>query len=250
LWSLNDLAYIETLFGHQDAIPAVASFTSERCISVGARDRSARLWKIVDETQLVFQTSGDSSAVLKEKIRSSTAGEHTTTQSFPEGSTDCVAVIDEQHFVTGSDNGDIILWALNKKKPQYTKRFAHGVDEPLSPGQVSAETYPSETGIPAQPRWITCLASLPYTDLFFSGSWDGKVGMWKISADLRKFELVQYIDTGIKGVINGISVEEAGRRGTDGVRILLAIGSECRLGRWKTVKGGRNCAAIHTLGYS
>lgn len=168
---------------------------------------------------------------------------------FPEGSMDCVAVIDEQRFVTGSDNGDIILWALNKKKPQFIKRLGHGVDEPLSAVEASAEKDPIEAGIPPQPRWIMSLASLPYTDLFFSGSWDGKLGMWKVSEDLRKFELIQYIDIGIKGVINGISLEELGKRGADGVRIILAIGTECRLGRWKTVKGGRNCVVILNFGF-
>jgi ribosomal RNA-processing protein 9 len=241
--------YIETLFGHQDSIPAVASFSSERCVSVGARDRSARVWKIVDETQLVFQVPGDASSVLKEKVRSSVAGE-TPLEIYVEGSMDCVAVVDEQHFVTGSDNGDIILWALNKKKPQYTKRLGHGVDKPLSPEQNSAETSPPDVPIPPQPRWITCLASVPYTDLFFSGSWDGKLGVWKVSEDLRKFELVEYIETGVRGVINAIAVEEVGKRGADGVRVVLGIGAECRLGRWKTVKGGRNCAVILSFGLS
>lgn len=244
---MNDLAYIETLFGHQDAIPAVASFASERCVSVGARDRSARVWKIVDETQLVYQITGDASAALKDKIRSSTNGE-TQRDIVPEGSMDCVAVIDEQHFVTGSDNGDIILWSLNKKKPQFVYRLGHGEDAPLAAAEHSAEKAPEEAGIPPQPRWITSLASLPYTDLFFSGSWDGKLGMWKVSGDLRRFELLQYIDLGLKGVINGISVDEIGKRGADGVRVILAIGAEARLGRWKTIKGGRNCAVIVNLG--
>jgi ribosomal RNA-processing protein 9 len=240
--------YIETLFGHQDSVPSIASFTSERCVSVGSRDRSARVWKIVDETQLVFQIPGDSNSLLKEKIRS---GDNVSkAETFPEGSMDCVAVIDEQHFVTGGDNGDIILWSLNKKKPQYIKKLAHGLDTPLLPSQNSAEQFPQQPEIPAQPNWITALSSLPYTDLFFSGSWDGKLGMWKVSEDLRKLELVRFIDLGIRGVINGISVEEVGKRGVDGVRVVLGIGAECRLGRWKKVKGGKNCAVVLKFGFN
>jgi ribosomal RNA-processing protein 9 len=252
LWSLNDLIYIETLFGHQDVIPAISSFTSERCVSVGARDRSARVWKIEDESQLVYQIPGDSTALLKEKVRVSTSGEKRVQKEIhPEGSMDCVAVIDEQHFITGSDNGDIILWALNKKRPQFIQRIGHGLDEPLPASNYSAETFPDGTvQIPPQPRWITSLASVPYTDLFFSGSWDGKLGMWKVSDDLRKFELLQFIDIGVQGVINGISVEELGRRGTEGIRVALAVGTECRLGRWKTVKGGKNCSVIFNYGFA
>src|SRR5271169_6739449 len=111
---MNDLTYIETLFGHQDCISSIASFASERCVSVGSRDRSARVWKIIDETQLVFQQQPHKGI--------------STAEWVPEGSIDCVAIIDEQHFVTGGDNGDIVLWSLQKKKPQYIKRSAHGFD--------------------------------------------------------------------------------------------------------------------------
>lgn len=159
-------------------------------------------------------------------------------------------MVDEQHFLTAGDNGDIILWSLNKKKPQFVYRLGHGVDDVISAEKNSAEQQPDEVVIPPQPRWITCLASVPYTDLFFSGSWDGKLGVWKVSEDLRRFELVRYIDTGARGVINGISVEEVGKRGTDGVRVVLAIGAEARLGRWKRIKGGKNCAIILNLGFS
>jgi len=245
LWSLSDLSYIETLFGHQDAIPAVASFTSERCLSVGARDRSARLWKIADETQLVFQISTDSHSSSK-----ALNPQNTNALNFPQGSMDCVSIIDEQHFLTGSDNGDIILWTTNKKKPQFLQKLAHGVDDPLTPQEFSAESVPVVVNVPAQPRWITSLAALPFTDLFFSGSWDGKLGMWRISEDLRRCELIRFIDVGIKGVINGICVEERGKRGAEGLRVVLAVGSECRLGRWKRVKGGRNAAVILEFGYS
>jgi len=33
-----------------------------------------------------------------------------------EGSMDRVAMIDEETFVTGSDNGSIALWVIHKKK--------------------------------------------------------------------------------------------------------------------------------------
>lgn len=157
---------------------------------------------------------------------------------------DCVCVVDEQHFITGGDNGDIILWSLNKKKPQYMKRLAHDVDPSPSPESHSAEVTPSLETVPAQPRWITALTSLPYTDLFFSGSWDGKVGMWRVTEDLRRLELVRWIDVGVRGVVNEIAVSEMGRRGAEGVRILVAVGKESRLGRWKTVKGGKNCVVV------
>ena len=197
------------------------------------------MWKIIDETQLVYQ-------IPKPQPQQVPAPPEA---GFPEGSMDCVAVIDEQRFVTGADNGDIILWSLNKKKPQFVQRLGHGVDDPLPPEQCSAEVHPEGNGVPPQPRWITALVSLPHTDVFFSGSWDGRLGVWKVSEDLRKLALVEYIELGVKGVINGISVQEMGKRGQDGVQVVLGIGSEIRLGRWKRVKGGKNCALILNFGF-
>lgn len=97
LWSLNELAYVETLFGHQDEVVDIAALSGERCVTVGARDRTARLWKIVDETQLVFRGGGGSDGKPRKNKDGSIRHE--------EGSMDAVAMIDEEHFVTGSDNG-------------------------------------------------------------------------------------------------------------------------------------------------
>ena len=41
-------------FGHQDKILGIDSLMKERCVTCGARDRSVRMWKIVEESQLLF----------------------------------------------------------------------------------------------------------------------------------------------------------------------------------------------------
>jgi hypothetical protein len=60
--------------------------------------------------------------------------------------------------------------------------------------------------------------------------------MWRVTEDLWRFELVRWIELGVRGVVNGICVSEVGRRGEEGVRVTVAVGTEGRLGRWKTVK--------------
>lgn len=101
LWSLDELAYVETLFGHQDEVVGITALAGERCVTVGARDRTARLWKIVEETQLVFRGGGGSGGAESRKPRKNKDG----SKRYEEGTIDCVAMIDEEHFVTGSDNG-------------------------------------------------------------------------------------------------------------------------------------------------
>ena len=267
-WSLNELAYIETLFGHQDEVVDVAALAQERCLSVGARDRTARLWKVVEETQLVFRGGGGG----ERKSHPKQLKDGNFTQTYTEGSIDRVAMIDDGTFVTGSDNGSLSLWAVHKKKPVFTLSLAHGLDPALRPDEAYAEENPG-LKVPSspQPRWITALATVPYSDLIISGSWDGWVRIWKVTEDKRRIEAVAIVgkvqdpdmkgspvakvedtiqvlnyngtekENGdeqlIKGVINDISVFERGDRGKTGLCIVAAVGNEHRMGRWKKVKG-------------
>jgi ribosomal RNA-processing protein 9 len=260
IWSLDELAYVETLFGHQDEVVDVAALAQERCISVGARDRTARLWKVVEETQLVFRGGGG-----EKKSRSSNSG-----PKVSEGSIDRVAMIDEEMFVTGADNGSLSLWTMHKKKPVFTLPLTHGVDPPLTPEEACAETYPDPSIVPApQPRWITALATIPYSDVILTGSWDGNVRAWRVSDDKKKIEALGVVGPSgiealkvngdahtngeaetsgeasavVRGVINDISIFERGDRGKDGVCIVVAVGKEHRMGRWKKV-AGKNGAVV------
>jgi ribosomal RNA-processing protein 9 len=47
----------------------------------------------------------------------------------------------------------------------------------------------------------------------------------------------------VRGVINDISVFERGDRGKDGASIVVAVGKEHRMGRWKKVQG-KNGAVV------
>lgn len=193
IWSLDELAYIETLFGHQDEVVDVASLAQERCISVGARDRTARLWKVVEETQLVFRGGGGGDG---KRARGS------STPKAMEGSMDRVAMIDEEMFVTGSDNGSISLWVIHKKKPIHTVSLAHGFDPALPLDETSAEVNPDPSKAPQpQPRWITALATIPYSDVILSGSWDGQLRAWKVSDDRKKIETLGVV--GAAGLPHG-----------------------------------------------
>ncbi|KAI9821601.1 MAG: pre-rRNA processing protein [Thelocarpon impressellum] len=232
LWSLDELAYVETLFGHQDGVADVAALAPDRCVSVGARDRTARLWKVVEETQLVFRGG------------SSHKSTSTTRPSHSEGSIDRIASIDSETFVTGSDNGSLSLWTLHKKKPICTLALAHGLAPPPPLSCASAELIPpDEAGGPPQPHWITALTSLPYSDLVLSGSWDGHVRAFRVSADRKRLEPVGVLGP-VRGVVNDLTLFERGNRAEEGVCVVAATGKEHRLGRWETVQGGRNGGVV------
>ncbi|KAK6585787.1 hypothetical protein PZA11_000844 [Diplocarpon coronariae] len=267
IWSLDELAYVETLFGHQDEVVDVAALAQERCVSVGARDRTARLWKVVEETQLVFRGGG-----AEKKSRSKTPDRPTV----QEGSIDRVAMIDEEMFVTGSDNGSLSLWIVHKKKPLFVLPQCHGFDPVLKKEDVSAEKHPKEEVVPQPtPRWITALATIPYSDVILTGSWDGEVRAWRVSDDKKGIEALGTLGNTInstssgedanhpppsspstvsphapiRGLVNDISVFERGNRGQDGVCVVVAVGKEHRMGRWQRNggQGGKNGGVVFEI---
>ncbi|KAK1760900.1 ribosomal RNA-processing protein 9 [Echria macrotheca] len=263
VWSLDELAYIETLFGHQDEILDIDALAQERCVSVGARDRTARYWKVPEESQLVFRGGQGGEKKASSTIKKASAAH--------QGSMDRVSMIDDELFVTGSDNGDVALWSIHRKKAVYIIPHAHGLENPLLPTEISADADPDPALVPApQPRSITALRTIPYSDVILSGSWDGCVRVWRLSQDKKKIEPVGVLGTTttptpsssppeeekqeekgggggaggqIRGIINDIALFERGDRGKDGLCVVIATGKEMRLGRWKVMKEGK-CGAV------
>lgn len=123
----------------------IACLDQEHCVTVGSRDATLRLWKIAEQTQLVFRGGNTTKYTLPT--------EGSKVVQFVEGSMDKVAMLDESNFVTGGDSGSLCLWHTSKKKPTDTVPVAHGLSD-----------------INSQPHGITALAAVPYTDLIISGT--------------------------------------------------------------------------------
>lgn len=253
VWSLDEMAYVETLFGHQDLVVDIDALAQERCVSVGSRDRTARLWKVAEESQLVFRGGGSVDKKMRLEGVDPASLRH-------EGSMDRVAMIDDELFVTGSDNGSLALWSLTKKKPVCVVPAAHGLEEAMKPGEYSAEEKPDRRAAPVPvPRHVTALRTVPFSDLILSGSWDGYVRVWRLSEDKKAVEPVGVLGrtqvnsngngdaVGIKGVINDIAVFERGEKGSDGLCVVAAVGKEHRLGRWKVENGGKNGGVVFEI---
>ena len=83
-------------------------------------------------------------------------------------------------------------------------------------------------------------------DLILTASWDGWIRAWRVGADKRSIEPVGKIGrvpeeqseggVPIRGVVNGLSVQERGDRGKDGLCVVAAVGKEPRLARWMSGK--------------
>ncbi|KAI0461814.1 hypothetical protein LJB42_004889 [Komagataella kurtzmanii] len=232
-YGVAQMSQLETLYGHQDFVTDISALSQERCVTVGSRDRTAMLWKIPEESKLTFR--GGDSEEKKNKFGNLNSKESDKLSFYAEGSLDCISMVDESHFVTGSDNGNVSFWAINKKKPIFVIRQAHGLEPRIPSGDASGEIneQAAEFQVPKRnPYWVTAIHSLPLSDVFFTGSWNGTIRVWKINSNLRSFELLGELPNA-NGVVTKIdSCEFDGK-----IRLLATLSKEHRLGRWIKTKG-------------
>ncbi|POI24977.1 hypothetical protein CIB84_011273 [Bambusicola thoracicus] len=168
VWNVEENAYVETLFGHQDIITGMDSLSRECCVTSGGRDGTVRFWKIPEESQLIFYGH--------------------------QGSIDCIQLINEEHMVSGADDGSVALWGLAKKKPLALVRQSHGT-------QGSAQDL-------QQPYWVSAVAALLNSDLVATGSHSGCVKLWKCGEGFQKLE--PFCDIPLIGFINSLKFSSAG----------------------------------------
>ncbi|KAL1122634.1 hypothetical protein AAG570_002961 [Ranatra chinensis] len=195
LWNVLEMGYIETLFGHQASPTCVEYFAKDRVLTSGGSDRSVRLWKIPEESHLVF--NGHS------------------------GNIECVRRLDDGHFVTCGDDGELCLWGALKKKPLATVKLAHGL-------MTNGEPY-----------WLNCVATIDNAEVFASGSSDGYIRLWQAEDNYRKFS--QLLEIPLLGFMNAMTFTE------DGSRLIVGLGKEHRLGRWTTIKEAKNSIVVINL---
>ena len=100
-YDLNAMTYVETLYGHQSPIVAMDCANKNRPVSI-ARDRTVRVWKVEEDSHLVFRGGGDV------------------------GSAECISAIQDGWFVTGHADGRLLLWKEEKKRPVGVITAAHG----------------------------------------------------------------------------------------------------------------------------
>ena len=242
IWSVDDMAYVDTLFGHQSELNGIDAHKRERCATVSS-DRTLRAWKVAEDSQLVFRPS------INDEKRTDYAME-------------CVASVSHDHWITGARDGAVSLWSASKKKPLSTFSNVHGYDEPIG----LPKNWEEEDGkIVLADRMATqeflnlsvedrnrggCgyLASSVVsaavgrgTNLCATGAGDGTIRLWKATPGAKDTALEPKHSLPQRGFVNGLAIASSGK-------ILLAgVGQEPRLGRWGRDAGAKNGVVMHRL---
>lgn len=235
IWSLDDMAYVDTLFGHQSEVLAVDILRQERAVSSG-HDHTCRVWKIAEESQLIFRSHGMA--------------------------VDCCKYITGTEWVTGASDGSLAMWSQTKKRPTSVLRKAHGYPQPgLAPlnGQTDSTAdgqEPGKTGTnglaedePAGPgsvggdaaSWISAVGVCKGTDLVASGAGDGVVRLWQV-ADGRVGKVLHELGgLPARGFVNSLQFARSGKF------LVAGMGQEPRMGRWARDGSAKNGLLIHQL---
>jgi len=185
------MAYMESLFGHQAEMHGLACLHRERAVTCSS-DCTVRFWKFPEESQLVLQ------------------GAH-------KASIDCIDMVNESTFVTGSQEGLLSLWTSSRKKPTALVRDAHSG------------------------TWLTSVASMPNSDIIASGGSDGCIKLWSVNLKTKRIDSNPLATLPVPGYINGLAF------GASGKVLIAGSGQEHRLGRWDYIKEARNTLHIFRM---
>uniref|UniRef100_A0A5B6ZNM4 Putative U3 small nucleolar RNA-interacting protein 2 n=1 Tax=Davidia involucrata TaxID=16924 RepID=A0A5B6ZNM4_DAVIN len=223
IWNAEDRAYINTLFGHQSEVLAIDSLRKERVLTVG-RDRTMHLWKVPEESQLIFRA--------------------------PASSLECCCFISNDEFLSGSDDGSIEHWSTLRKKPIHIVKNAHALWAPqkleereneglsnrhLENGICSPETDCSS----AAHSWVSSVTVCRSSDLAASGAGNGSIRLWGIESESKGIRPL--FELPVVGFVNSLAFAKSGQF------LVAGVGQEPRLGRWGRLPAARNGVAIHSL---
>lgn len=217
IWNVEDRAYINTLFGHQSEVLTIDCLRKERALTVG-RDRTMHLFKVPEESRLVFRASTSS--------------------------LECCSFINNDEFLSGSDDGSIEHWTVMRKKPVHTVKNAHAMrkyctDEGLSNGITENGAHASENHCKAADSWVSSISVCRGSDIAASGAGNGSVRLWAIENEAKGIRPL--FDLPIVGFANSLAFAKSGKF------LVAGMGQEPRFGRWARIPGAKNGVAIHAL---
>jgi ribosomal RNA-processing protein 9 len=204
-YNLDEMLYLETLYGHQFGVTGIDCHRAERPISVGS-DRTARAWKIAEDSHLIFRGGA--------KISSAEA----------------VTVLKDDFFVTGHQDGAVSLWSTDKKRSVASIPHAHGTVGSLGIGR-GVVSVASVKGSDV----VATGSNDGYLRLWKVIAGGSNTTNKKES---RGGAVEAIGEIPLHGFINGIALSSKAKF------CVVAVGQEHRCGRWERAPRAKNRIAI------
>ena len=229
VWNGKTFEQLHVFKGHRDSVTGLAVQKEHNVLFSVSADRAVNVWNL-NEMLLMNTLYGHQRSITavdsfhsERLVTSSEDGSVRIWKALEDsqfvfssqsGSIDCVCVLSEELFLSGHQDGSLHLWQATRKKPVFSITSPH------------------------DGHWITSLAALRGTNLAASGSSNGQINLYSVSAS--KIELVNAVP--MHGYINGLEFTR------DGKRLLAAVGQDMRLGRWMETRKVKNGLAVVELG--
>lgn len=224
IWNVEDRTYMNTLFGHQSEVLSIDCLRKERVLSAG-RDRSMQLFKVHEESRLVFRA--------------------------PASSLECCCFVNNEEFLSGSDDGSIELWGAVRKKPIHILRNAHALltdskksdpndSERLPNGNLeNGHHHPENHHCSSVHSWVSAVTVCRNSDLAASGAGNGFVRLWTIENETKDIKPLHNVP--LVGFVNSLAFAKSAKF------LVAGVGQEPRLGRWGRIREARNGVSILPL---
>ncbi|XP_028759356.1 U3 snoRNP-associated protein-like EMB2271 [Neltuma alba] len=224
IWNAEDRTYMNTLFGHQSEVLTIDCLRKERVLTAG-RDRSMQLFKVHEESRLVFRASASS--------------------------LESCCFVNNDEFLSGTDDGSIEFWSVMRKKPVYIVRNAHALvtkeaeSEPKDNGRIpngdleNGYHKPLNHHSSSALSWVGAVTVCRNSDLAASGAGNGSVRFWAVESERK--DVKPLYDVPVVGFVNSLAFSKSAEF------LIAGVGQEPRLGKWGRIREARNGIFIHPL---
>lgn len=220
LGSTHKSIKIETFWGHINKVHDIDMMTNNRVLTCGY-DKQINLWKV------------DSQSFLQFKIN----------ESY---SLDNIRAFNNDNYLTSTDDGTLLLWRTNKKKPIFKLNNTHGFKKKITlnhPFFFNADALASNSAFDIEiSNPITALGCIKNSDLIFTGSTDGNLNCYKYdpNSNDNKIEMINRLNLrdGCTNVIKPNAKNEF---------LVVANSSDTRLGRWDVIDHAKTGISIVKL---
>ena len=64
VWNIRDMTYMDSHYGHTSSALAIDNYSEDRCMSCGL-DRQVILWKINEDSQMIYKNDKHTTDVIK-----------------------------------------------------------------------------------------------------------------------------------------------------------------------------------------